>query len=190
MEPQSAQGPSAIPDSAPDEDLKSEIARVIDKEVGPKKAEQVAEKVATVLSARMEMFLGPLPHPAHLAAYDEVVPGSAERIIAMAEGEQAHRHKWEKTEQKSINIQGFVGLFLGALIVLAFIGGAIYCAMIGKELVGVAMIGVAAMGTIPAFIKGIPRPRGTHNGHSNQATTIRAEGGLSRAQRRKDSPHR
>jgi hypothetical protein len=35
---------------------------------------------------------GPLPPPATLKQFDEVIPGGAERILRMAEAEQAHRH--------------------------------------------------------------------------------------------------
>lgn len=36
---------------------------------------------------------GPLPDPQDLEQYNNVLPGAAERIVAMAEKEQAHRHK-------------------------------------------------------------------------------------------------
>ena len=42
---------------------------------------------------------GPIPDPATLQQYDILVPGSAQRIIAMAEREQAHRHAREAEEQ-------------------------------------------------------------------------------------------
>ena len=38
----------------------------------------------------------PLPPPAAYRAYDEVLPGSAERILRMAEREQDHRIDWER----------------------------------------------------------------------------------------------
>lgn len=36
-------------------------------------------------------FTGPLPPPAMFGKYEELVPGSAERILAMAEKEQSYR---------------------------------------------------------------------------------------------------
>lgn len=42
---------------------------------------------------RSVSYSGPLPPPEHLAIYEETAPGSAERIIAMAEREQAFQHK-------------------------------------------------------------------------------------------------
>jgi uncharacterized membrane protein len=38
---------------------------------------------------------GPLPHPAVLKQYDDVVPGAAERIMRMAEQQAQHRQDLE-----------------------------------------------------------------------------------------------
>jgi len=39
---------------------------------------------------------GPLPSPERLAAYEQVLPGSAKRIFLMAETQSAHRQEMEK----------------------------------------------------------------------------------------------
>lgn len=41
---------------------------------------------------------GPLPDPATLERYDLLVPGTAERIIRMAEEQSAHRREFYKKE--------------------------------------------------------------------------------------------
>jgi uncharacterized membrane protein len=41
-------------------------------------------------------FQGPLPHPQHLAAYDQVLPGAANRIQRMAESQSKHRQELER----------------------------------------------------------------------------------------------
>ena len=40
-------------------------------------------------------FRGPLPPPTMFSAYEHVLPGSADRILRMAEREQEHRINWE-----------------------------------------------------------------------------------------------
>lgn len=40
-------------------------------------------------------FSGPLPPPSMFGQYDQVLEGSAGRIMAMAEIEQSHRIRWE-----------------------------------------------------------------------------------------------
>ena len=45
-------------------------------------------------------YSGPLPAPATIKKYENILPGSAERIFKMAEKEQAHRIDWEITHLK------------------------------------------------------------------------------------------
>jgi len=40
-------------------------------------------------------FQGSLPLPSHLREYNEIVPGAAERILAMAEKQSVHRRDLE-----------------------------------------------------------------------------------------------
>jgi uncharacterized membrane protein len=40
-------------------------------------------------------FMGPIPPPGMLAEYNNVIPNGADRVIKMAEKEQAHRHNIE-----------------------------------------------------------------------------------------------
>lgn len=44
------------------------------------------------LSTVHQSFSGPMPPPALFREYDQILPGAAERIMAMAEKEQQHRH--------------------------------------------------------------------------------------------------
>ncbi len=45
---------------------------------------------------KTEMFSGPLPHPDILQRFNDIVPGAAERILKMAEGQFEHRTALEK----------------------------------------------------------------------------------------------
>lgn len=47
-----------------------------------------------------QRFEGPLPHPELLKQYEEVVPGCAERIVKMAETEQASRLELSKSDSR------------------------------------------------------------------------------------------
>jgi len=74
-------------------------------------------------------YSGPIPPPEMLAAYERALPGSAERIIEMAESEQKHRHSLESADlntrvtlvrrgQTFAFILGFTGTLGGILIAL------------------------------------------------------------------------
>jgi uncharacterized membrane protein len=43
-------------------------------------------------------YSAPIPPPELLAGYERALPGCAERIVAMAEKEQSHRHDMQKKE--------------------------------------------------------------------------------------------
>lgn len=52
--------------------------------------------VSRNVTVQQAHYQGPLPLPNHFEGYERVLPGSAERIIAMAEKEQDHRIGQEK----------------------------------------------------------------------------------------------
>lgn len=52
--------------------------------------------MALSVTQRVEQTSGPIPSPASLAEYDALMPGLADRIVKMAEGESAHRRDLEK----------------------------------------------------------------------------------------------
>jgi uncharacterized membrane protein len=73
-----------------------------------KKATEPPSLIA-VMEHRSESHRGPLPRPETFAAYDQVLPGAADRILTMAERaqanaeatsqrEQQHRHELEKLQ--------------------------------------------------------------------------------------------
>lgn len=45
--------------------------------------------------AQAASFNGPLPPPILFEHYNQVLPGSAERILQLTENEQSHRQQWE-----------------------------------------------------------------------------------------------
>lgn len=55
------------------------------------------QKQVTGVSQEVEIaYSGPLPDPATFAFYERTTQGAGERILAMAENEQRHRHEMER----------------------------------------------------------------------------------------------
>jgi uncharacterized membrane protein len=50
-----------------------------------------------------EHFEGPLPHPKILHAYNDILPGAAERILNLLEKQSEHRQSMEKGQLKLAN---------------------------------------------------------------------------------------
>lgn len=96
---------------------------------------------------------GPLPPPDTLRAFDDIVPGAAERIIAMAERQSAHRISMESQALGARIGEGKRGQVCAFLISLLGLGGFIYLAATGHHWSGLAALVVSA-GTVTAAFLG------------------------------------
>lgn len=107
--------------AAPDPELETEraiepdnISRII-QEIPSESDRKVIEAVV------MErMYAGPLPPPEYLAQYKSILPDAPERILAMAEKEQQHRHGVDDTMVKESLKQRSRGQVLGFILALLF----------------------------------------------------------------------
>jgi len=94
-----------------------------------------------------EYFAGPLPSPAILHGYDQALPGTAERILQMAEREARHRHV---LEQRLLEIEGrnsTFGIAAGLSVGMAGILGGVFAVVHGADIAGggVALTALAAL---------------------------------------------
>lgn len=85
---------------------------------------------------RVRQYVGPLPLASELGVDEQILPGAAERILAMAEKEQSHRHQCEDAErQNEMEVTrgkitytfrgqclsfGFIVLLIGLTAILAY----------------------------------------------------------------------
>lgn len=104
-------------------------------------------KVAAILSAS---FSGPLPPPSLFGKYDEILPGSANRILEHIEREQSHRHGQEDRALEFQNKGVSRGQYLGFLLGIAAIIGSVVCAYSGQTLVAIVVIGSSSLAAIIA----------------------------------------
>jgi uncharacterized membrane protein len=90
-------------------------------------------------------FSGPLPPPGLLAKYNEVIPNGAERIMAMAERQSAHRESLEaKVVEGNVASQARGSHYAFIICLITIVGGIVLIGM-GKSIYGVsAVIGSVA----------------------------------------------
>ena len=108
-----------------------------------------------------KLFKGPMPPPEDLAHYDEIVPGSGERILVMAETEQKSRIEHNKREQdikrdylrEEMKIKSRGQVFALAVTILFFI---LSLTLILKDQfgLGAVMMGVTLSAIVAIFITG------------------------------------
>ncbi|HYE87391.1 MAG TPA: DUF2335 domain-containing protein [Vicinamibacterales bacterium] len=93
---------------------------------------------------------GPLPAPEVLEAFDRVLPGLANRIVTMAEGNATDR--WRTNRANRIKaLMGPIFAFIAAMTVFV---GAFYLILNGFEIVGLTALVAELVGLVGAFIYG------------------------------------
>jgi uncharacterized membrane protein len=101
----------------------------------------------------------PLPHPSEFESYEAILPGAAERILAMAENQSNHRQTLEK---KAIYIESRNSL-LGIIAALAIgITGLLiagFCIYNGHDTAGAALGGTTLVSLVGVFIYGTRQRR-------------------------------
>lgn len=87
-------------------------------EIKPKPPEAATFTIVASQQTTVE-FRGPLPPPEILQAYNKALPNGAERIVAMAERQSAHRQELEKAVVKGNATVQKIGVFASLFITLA-----------------------------------------------------------------------
>ncbi|MFW5703069.1 MAG: DUF2335 domain-containing protein [Candidatus Dojkabacteria bacterium] len=91
---------------------------------------------------------GPIPDPSTLEGYESVVPGSADRILSMAEAEQDHRHRQEDTYlRKNIRNETLGMVFAFSLALILILTGC-FLLYAGRDAEGLVIALVPAIGYI------------------------------------------
>ena len=89
--------------------------------------------------ARSNFFAGPLPPPDHLREYENILPGSADRIIRMAEEQAQHRRRLEESVTNSNTKLETRGQILGFVIAMTALIGGGYIMASGQSVWGAAV---------------------------------------------------
>jgi uncharacterized membrane protein len=106
------------------------------------------------MTVMQQSYSGPLPPPAALAQYDEALPGSAERILAMAEGQYSHRQAIELSVVNSNIASQRLGVVLGFAVAMTAVIGGIYLVATGKSATGLAAIITPLIALVGVFVYG------------------------------------
>lgn len=102
---------------------------------------------------------GPLPSPESLKAFNDILPGSAERILAMTERQAAHRQAMESRALgiEETSVQGATtiikrGQIFALIVVLAVLAFGIVATTLGMSGVAIAAIITALLTGVAIFI--------------------------------------
>ncbi len=85
-------------------------------------------------------------------SYEVTLAGSADRIMTMAETEQANRIAWENRALSEASDVVRRGQWLGAAAAFVCIAGSIWLAMNGQTVIAGILAGVSAVGLAGQFL--------------------------------------
>lgn len=142
-------------ESAVENSIEVELSRQLDpilKNLPNVQREQILGRIVGVVQS--EQYSGPIPHPRHLREYNEIIPGGAERILAMTEKQQEHNMA---VQNKIVDCEirdRHVGMACGFIAFAGLIVLAYYAGMADKTVLAGLLLGTAAIGGVVAFIKG------------------------------------
>jgi uncharacterized membrane protein len=106
------------------------------------------------LSYSREHYSGPLPRPSDLQEYEKIVPGSAERILKMAETQATHRRSMESIVIRGDSRRATCGLWIGAAVAACFLGGGIFLIYEGHDWAGITIAGLDIVSLVSVFVYG------------------------------------
>ncbi|MDP8929869.1 MAG: DUF2335 domain-containing protein [Actinomycetota bacterium] len=121
-----------------------------------------------------ESYTGPLPHPSILQRFEEVLPGSAERIFQMAEEQAQHRQDLERVVVQGGSRRANLGLWLGFLISVAVLGMSGALIFAGHDVAGATLGSVDIVGLAAVFVVG---RLGQQRERVEKARQLRRQGG-------------
>ena len=125
------------------ENVSDELDKLI--ELVPNEQKEKASAIISVVRESMVAFSGPIPPPEQFGQYERILPGSADRILRMAEKQQDHRMEIEKeavTKNLNHNKRGQSFGFIAMLLMLAlsvlfvFNGMKVWAGIIGSVTIG------------------------------------------------------
>lgn len=93
------------------------------------------------IEQQVTFYSGPLPPPEMMRSYEEIHPGSADRILSLVEHEQKQRASYENR-----------GLFLGFVAALALIALSAYIVSLGFAWQSVGVVIGSIAGTAGTFV--------------------------------------
>lgn len=106
---------------------------------------------------KASIYSGPLPAPETLAAYEQILPGAADRVIAMAERQSAHRQQLETMQVESASKIWLRGQVFGFILLGSLFGLGFYLILHDKNVDGFKLLiagGAVAIGqTVLRFLQ-------------------------------------
>lgn len=107
----------------------------------------------TSIQVQQQTWQGPLPPPAALEHFNQIVPGSAETIIKTWVAETNHRQEIEKREQWLFYGDMIFGKVCALLFVIGALSLSAYAAYLNAPWLAAGVAGTTLAAVVAAFLK-------------------------------------
>ena len=146
----------------PDQELSAELSREIIQldhelkgiEPNQKKRSKILKVLAGKFTTTFKSHIGPIPSPEALKQYDDILPGTAERLVAMAERQSNHRIELERHVIERQLSDSRLGQYLGGLISVLFLGASYSLGMNGHDALAGILGGTTLVALVTVFVVG------------------------------------
>ncbi len=95
-----------------------------------------------------------IPDPAIVEGYERVHPGAADRILSMAEKEQANDHRIARSECRRQTVAQVMGMVFGFTLCLSSLGAGVYLIIHDKSAQGLTAMITALVMVVISLSKG------------------------------------
>ena len=112
------------------------------------------DKAHQKIVSQSHQWSGPLPPPAALQHFNEIIPNGAERIMKMVEEEQAHRVSYESSMLAATIQDTKRGHWMGwSISIISVVGALASIYLAASPLVSAALVGVPLISIVHAIMK-------------------------------------
>ncbi|MBN2631532.1 MAG: DUF2335 domain-containing protein [Rhodobacteraceae bacterium] len=142
----------SLPSTTPVDSLQEKLQSQVGELLPAGSRDEILRRITTVIYG--EKFSGPIAHPKHLREYESVQPGSADRIITMAENQQNHQISMDRLVVEKEYGDRRLGMLIGAALFALLICCAFASALLGNNIVAGLFLTTAAIGGVSLFVNG------------------------------------
>ncbi|MFC6288609.1 DUF2335 domain-containing protein [Levilactobacillus angrenensis] len=118
--------------------------------------------------ATMEMYSGPIPHPAILEGYQKLYPDAAKEIIQNGVDESRHRRELESKRQKRRGRLAWIAMIGGLMLCGLFIVASFWLIMLGHTIIGTVFASGGFLSIIGTVFDLVPRLVANDDLHSDE----------------------
>ena len=125
------------------------------KPLPPELPESIPEDIKEEIISRIvlqEQYSGPMAHPRIAAGWEQLLPGSADRILVMAEEQQSHRMQQENRGQQAAIERDKRAMNRGFVLALILMLLSAFALYLGSDLVGFGFVATSVVSLAGVFL--------------------------------------